>query len=112
MRNAIIFISSILACAVLMAAPEDISLSWDYPESERTNVVFRVYSSTNVTIPLSQWKVMTNVTATNFVRLKVVPGVNYFTMTASNFWGESTFSEVVSTPALPRSDVNLKVQKQ
>lgn len=106
------FLISILVGVSILAAPEDISLAWDYPESEKTNVVFRVYSSTNITIPLNQWTVITNVTGTNFVRLKVVPGVNYFTMTASNFWGESIFSEVVSTPALPRSDVNLKVQKQ
>jgi hypothetical protein len=93
----------------------NVTLVWDYPTKElSTNLTFRVYHTTNeldLLKPVSSWNILTNVPGTN-TTLKVPAnyGQNYFAVSASNFWSEA-FSSVVLTPTLPRSDVNLKVQK-
>ena len=99
----------------LLAAPPsgNVTLLWDYPLAERTpDISFKLYHSTNITIPLTNWVCITNVasTATN-INVKVTPGVNFFTLTASNFWGESDFSNVAATPAMPRSNINITIKR-
>lgn len=49
----------------------------------------------------------TNLTTT----VVVAPGVNYFAIRASNFWGVSSFSDVALTPPLPRGDVKLGIKR-
>lgn len=88
-----------------------VTLAWDYPPAELTNITFKVYHSTSIALPLTNWVVLTNAISTNQVQVSIAPGVHFFSVTASNFWGESTFSNIASTPALPRSDANLKVQR-
>ncbi len=93
-------------------------LTWTKHPEDDTNIVFRVYGSSSITTPLSNWAVMvavpaTNTTATNYsATVSVQPGAFYFTVTASNFWGESDFSAVAVAPSLPRSDRQLKLQAQ
>ena len=110
------------------AAPPtgSITFFWDYPSAYlETNLVFRLYTSTNITTPLTNWTVIgsvnglaalgTNGIGTNTSKLrlsvKIEPGQHYFVMKASNFWGEADFSNVVSTPALPRDDSTLRVER-
>lgn len=103
------------AVFVLAWTPPDglVTLEWDYPEAERsTNLTFYVFTSTNVAVPLTNWTALTNVVGTNLsVQLQIDPGQRYFVMTASNFWGQSDFSEVASTPSLPRRDMKLKLSR-
>lgn len=90
----------------------EVKLSWDFPP-DKTNAVFRVYHSTNLTIPKTNWAVLQ--TTTNKVAVLRVPvGVNFFAITASNFWGETGFSTVVDTPlVLVSSDLqNISITKQ
>jgi hypothetical protein len=87
-----------------------VTVLWDYPANELTNVTFYVYQSTNITTPLTNWIVLTNVTGVTTAKISVLPGVNHFAVSASNFWGRS-FSGVASTPPQPRSDVTLSVQR-
>jgi hypothetical protein len=91
----------------------DITLIWDYPAAEmETNLTFLVFHSTSITVPLTNWLVLTNVVGTNLsVKLTVIPGKNFFVMKATNFWAASDFSDVASTPALPRSDMKIKVTR-
>lgn len=93
--------------------PTPITLAWNYPTNElSTNLTFRLYHSTNITVPLTNWTVITNIAGTNTsVSLPVLPGAHFFALTASNFWGESDFSNVASTPPAPRSDVNLSISR-
>lgn len=89
-----------------------IRLDWDYPPNEiTTDIVFRVYSSTNITIPITNWMVLTNVT-TNEAHLTISPGRTFFYVTASNFWGESDPSNVVGLPPLPTNGTNLRIQRE
>ena len=103
----------ILAANSIPTGPTSITLAWNYPANQlSTGLVFRVYSSLDITTPLQNWTVLTNVVGTNlFVTLSVQPGARYFSLTASNLWGESDFSNVASTPAVPRSDVDLSVRR-
>lgn len=91
---------------------ETVIVSWDYPASEISNMTFRVYQSTNITTPLTNWNVLATVKGTNEAPpIQVVGGLNYFAVSSSNFWG-AVFSSVVSIPALPRSDVSLQVRRK
>ena len=110
-------IITLIACGALalLAGPPSgkVTLAWDYPTNElTTNLVFKLYHSTNIVAPLGTWTVLTNVVGTNLsVSVVVTPGVNFFAMTASNLWGESDFSNVAETPALPSSGTGLKVKR-
>lgn len=89
-----------------------ITISWGNDPSFDSNGVVRVYHSTDITVPLTNWAVLTNVQGsfTNVV-IGVLPSAHFFTGTYSNFWGESDFSPVASTPPFPRFDVNLLITK-
>ena len=106
-----------LLCAALLApvsplsadtpGSDTVTLAWDYPSAElNTNLTFKLYHSTNPTLPLAQWMPFTNIAGTNLsVALSINVGVHFFFLTASNWWGESDPSNVASTPAPPRSGV-------
>lgn len=108
-----------LAAAVFFAVraaspPRSVTLSWDYPTNElSTDIVFKVWTSTDVTVPVTNWTLITNVVGTNTsVTFSVQPGVHFYALTASSvFWKlDSVFSNVAATPPEPRSDVNLTVK--
>lgn|SRR3990167_7444759 len=117
MKPKLALLSIILGCllAALAATPPSgrVILAWDYPTNELgTNLTFRLYGSSNITTPLTNWTVLTNVVGTNLsVTVQIQPGVYFFALTASNFWMESDFSNVASTPALPRSDSKLGITR-
>jgi hypothetical protein len=111
----LILLLALSAAALIRAAIQpigDVTLFFDYPTNQlSTNLTFRVYATTNLSFPLTNWTVIKTVVGTNTsVTVRVVPGQNYFAMTASNMWLESDFSNVALTPPLPRSDVNLTIQ--
>ena len=108
--------ASCLAAMLLRALPTpppagNVTLSWDYPAAElSTNLTFKVYGSSDITVPMTSWTVLTNMVGTNTsVSLKITPGAFFFVMTSSNRWGESPFSNVASTPPLPRASTNLNI---
>jgi hypothetical protein len=70
----------------------NLTLTWNYPQTS-PDIVFTVYSTTNLATPLKKWPVYTNVTSTSCV-VRIVPGNHYFTVTASNtiMRTESTFA--------------------
>lgn len=108
-----------LGLAARAAAPTNtvpIALVWDDPGPTQTGLVYRVYWTTNITTPTNQWPLLALVT--NPVSINsgkqlaytnsFVPGVYFFTMTASNIWGAgSFFSSAAATPPPPPQLFNL-----
>jgi hypothetical protein len=89
------------------------TLSWNYPTSElNSNLLFKIRGTTNLSLAKTNWPIITNIvgTITN-TTVQIPPGAYYFTMTASNLWGETIPSNVEATPALPRSDFTVRVVK-
>jgi hypothetical protein len=106
-------IASLLVLAVAIAAwagvdtnPQPFTLSWGTPAGFDSNGVVRVYHSTDITVPMTNWIVLISVpgNASN-TPITIIPGAHFYSGTYSNMWGEGGFSAVVSTPPLPRSDV-------
>lgn len=91
---------------------DSIFLFWDYPEEGDDTLSFNLWHKDS--LPLISgggWNMRTNIPGTERqIVLPIEPGVHFFTLTASNLWGESGFSNVASTPAPPRSDVELGIK--
>lgn len=119
-----LFILALFAASLASAATTNrLFLAWDsYPLTDTNLVTFHIYSTTNIALPVSQWPHLTNVdysTATNAAkpgeggRVEVLAAENmfrFYSMTASNFIGESDFSDVVSVRRVaPPSAVRLGV---
>lgn len=94
-----------------VAQADTIKLAWEADTNGQVlaECGFKVYQSTNITIPLTNWNVLTNIVATNAqiggtnfqCALQVSPGQMFYAVTMTNFWGESDFSNTTQTPALP-----------
>lgn len=77
-----------------------------YEETGGAPDLFVLYHSTDLTVPLTNWPVYTTIPGTNrLFTITIEPGVHFFTMTASNFWGQSDFFPTVSLPGVPRNGV-------
>jgi hypothetical protein len=89
------------------------TLSWDYDTNQlEPDMVFRVHSTTNITISLEQWPVVSMVTnmvtgSTN-VPVTIQLPATFFTVSVSNVVG-ITFSEVLAA-RLPASGTRLKLR--
>lgn len=90
-----ILFSALSASAVVLPSPT-VTLMWDYPAEELgTNLIFKIYHSTDPTLPAMAWPELTNVIGTNLsVSLPMESGAHFFTLTASNSAGESAFATV------------------
>lgn len=96
-------------------------LMWDYPTNAVTVIgtntwnsdpdVFVIYSSTNATAPLITWPKLTTVDGSaRSLTLPVTSFERYFTITASNYIGESSFSNVERVPASPSHPKKVRLQ--
>lgn len=95
------FLAFLFSAATCLAADSTafVTLAWD-PVPDLENDLAGSYNLYHGTVG-GPWVILTNVPATQWVvRVEVVRGPHLFTCTASNFWGESTNSNVVSTPRL------------
>ena len=115
------FLPLIVALALLggtatASAPplKEIVLAWDYTSRDVDAFVLR--GTPTLTTNLAAWPVLATIPAlvsntivTNFT-LTMEPGQMFFVLTASNFWGESGFSNITNTPniAPAGSGLNLK----
>lgn len=95
---------------------EYVVLAWDYPEKIYYEdglptdgmLSFNIYVHTNVAEPLTNWMWLTNIQGVyRSAKVGIAPGSYFFAVTASNWWGESVFSNVARVPGPPRSDVKL-----
>jgi hypothetical protein len=100
--------------AAVLAAPLRTNLTLqvlNYPANElSTNLVFKVYSTTNINLSVTNWPLYRTVVATNSqISLPIDANQRFFVLTSSNWWGESSFSNVAGTPPLPRSDASIRL---
>lgn len=119
MRTALltIVLAALLISAKAATNTTQITLQWSY--SDPAPNAFTVYWTTNAVLPVTNWAVIslpgTNALYTNSVTLtnysmQVIPGQYFFTMSASDFWGESFFDGTVSTPQV-RFGTKLSVKR-
>ncbi len=108
------FALAVLAAVALATTPgamrSSVTLAWDpYPTNEISpELVIRIYSTTNLATPYTNWPFLVATSATNSsVTFALDAQQRWFIATASNYWGEGDFSNVASTPPLPRSDIRL-----
>lgn len=107
---------SLTAAVIDWTKPQRRTLLWE-DTNNPPEITFNVYTSAVVTVPLTQWNLMTNIAATNILT-KSSNGTNYYAWqfdqipqnqffvvrTYSLFYGqESDFSNVTNTPAPPSS---------
>jgi hypothetical protein len=80
--------------AIINPPSKKVQLQWRFPASLQTpDMVFKVYRSTNLAIPLKQWALLTNLPATvRMVELPADEARGFFTLTASNYLGESGYA--------------------
>jgi hypothetical protein len=104
-----------LVCPTQAAEAAEVRLQWDYPTNDLSeDLWFNLYSTTNIAAPLSTWPMVTNFVGTSTVATVSVPWgeKRFFTVIASNYWGEfSAFSNVTNTPAATTNITNLKIMK-
>lgn len=112
----------LIVCLAAVAAPGDlkqsITLSWTPSQTLEDIQASNIYCKTNVVS--TNWTRIETVVGpgTNCVlQVSVLPswglgyrGPYYFTVTSSNFWGESVFSNVAWIPSAPSADKQLQVR--
>lgn len=100
----IIALLDLLTLPLLAVAPGDFTIVWDNPNPPGVVDTFKLYSSTNLALPLAQWKLYATVpgTATSFSTNSLVPHDMFFVATAANSQrGESPFSNTATLRGMP-----------
>jgi hypothetical protein len=80
--------------AVPAPSGKTVQLSWQFPAARQTpDLVFKVYQSTSLGLPLRLWSVLTNLPGTTrSVDIAADNAQAFFVVTASNFLGESGYA--------------------
>ena len=104
---------------------KNVTLQWLYPtNSQSDDLMFFLRNADSLSGP---WTLLTNLLATNLAPVKldadtgtnqvfwqvvaVRPGAQFFTVTASNFWGESDYSAPAATPPVAQPTTGLSIQR-
>ena len=109
----------LLRAYTYVAPTGSIGLTWEYTDAAPT--WFKIYATTNLGLGVTNWPLFTNVpgtstdgtgtwTTTSFW-FTITPGRMFFVATATNFWGESQFSNVTSTPPVAVFPTNLTIRR-
>ena len=96
---------TLVACS-LMAQTGTVTLAWDPNPASDQVTKYIVYRASAAAGP---WEKIQDVTAPTATVTGLTPAVYFFRVTASNAWGESGPSNVVSTPPPAGAPTNLKV---
>jgi hypothetical protein len=90
----------------------NVEFSWTNTNAPGLVQAFCLYWSPSATVPMSNWTKIATIPPTQLTyATNIQVGENYFAMTCSNWWGESPFSLVVSTPALPSSQLGFGIKR-
>lgn len=114
--NKLILLACLLALNAQGQLRTNVTLVWDYPVSETTNIWFFVRGTNAISSWSSNWPVIAVVAgAENFstpttVTFPLAPQKYFFVCQASNYWGLSDPSNVAAVPSPPRSDVLLRAR--
>ena len=111
----------ICANAVTPVQRTNVTLICNYPVEELvSNLWFKVYASTNISTPVSNWPVVAVISSTN----ATISGTNvsfkaplvgivqtFYAVSASNSWwqADGDFSNVALTPPIPRDIISLRL---
>lgn len=80
---------------IVVPPKKTVTIGWSYPVNfETPDLVFKIYHSTNLSIAMTQWDLMTNIPGN--LRSAVLPAdqpQEFFVMTASNYLGESGYGQ-------------------
>ena len=76
----------------------------------QTNESYNLRGSPDITVPLTNWAIITNVSGTNAVTLPWQATNFFFYVTASNYWGESSNSNIAWTPPPPVLPTNTAIK--
>jgi hypothetical protein len=107
-----------VATAIAVVLPGEfrktVTLTWDYdPNAVTSDSVFKLYSSTNVALPFTNWTPVGTVSGT--IRTITVSNIAaqqcWFAVTFSNWWGESLPSNIAGTPQIPGAVSNLRISQ-
>lgn len=118
MKIKLLLLLILVAVSALAAGPSTSTrtncvLTSDYPTNElSTNLWFKVYSSTNVSIPVTSWPLIAIVPGTNATfTLPLDFNQRFYVVKSSNSWwrAESDFSNVAGTQPVPRDVINLRL---
>lgn len=105
----------------LSAWSQSATLEWQYSSNALWSASqigqpfsFKIYGTNQLGLPAANWEVIVAQPATNFPVVAydgtnqtfaytspIAPGQFFYTATASNFWGESGFSNTSGVPSLP-----------
>jgi hypothetical protein len=65
MKRLLLAVSLALVAAAFADVRKSVTFHWEYPAEELTNVLaFKLYSSTDISVPLTNWTVLTNIVGT------------------------------------------------
>lgn len=81
--------------AAMIAVPsKKVRIGWSFPVAfETSDLVFKVYHSTDLRVPVNQWPLWTNIPGSNrFAEVSADQVQEFFVVTASNYLGESGFA--------------------
>lgn len=84
----------VMTRAVALPLAPHVLISWLFPVEQQTpDLVFRLRHSFNVRTPLTAWLMLTNMGGTlRSVRWPAAAPCEFFTLTASNYLGESGYA--------------------
>lgn len=110
----LLFALTVIGCLAAVAHQrgvfrDTVTLAWDYSTNNMDGTTFYVYGSAELTA-MTNWPVITVVTNQTFATFYTVPSSWFFAVTASNWWGESDFSNVLKLPEPPLSDIKLRLE--
>lgn len=128
-----LLMSLVGAAAIFPPIPVSVTvpivLSFDYPTNAMdTNLVFVLRGTNQLGLSPTNWPIEQSLFATNYwtnawtlpvtgtnytvtFTNQTTPGVHFWYVAATNFWGESLPSNVLEIPPLPTSTLNLKAQR-
>ena len=93
--NVLIAILLLIAVAIKAAQVE---FQWTHNNASVANTFYLLHSR-NISTPTSNWTTIAVIPglATNYCH-DIEPGIHFFSLMASNFWGVSSNSNIASTP--------------
>lgn len=103
MRNSI----AILILSAMWASGAGVLLEWEPSPTNQQVTAYYIYRANAVSGP---WACVASATTTNYA-LAMTPCEAYFYVTASNFWGESVPSNILSTPPVTASKTNVTIKR-
>ena len=88
--------AEVFSSSAIIAAPpsKTVKIGWSFPINlETPDLVFKVYHSTDLGVPINRWALLTNIPGTNRAAdLAADQPREFFVVTASNYLGESGFA--------------------